>query len=157
MNNINYNSLIISIIKPDAMANGMATKINLVLESDGFKILNQKTMILNQWLGELLYLEHKNDKVYKTLVDTITQGMCLVQVLYKESPNALTDYTTLAGDHDPQKAGDNTIRRLFGSTVEHNAIHTAHTYETNQRQINLFFNDYELLSGLIIHGIITKK
>ena len=150
---INYNTITFSIIKPDAVAAGNGTAINNMLESHGFKILLSEKKILTINEAMFFYQEHKERPFYNDLCKFLSSGPCIVQVLYKNH-NTILDYRTIMGATDPKKADDNTIRKIYGDSIDHNAIHGSDSVTSSHREILCFFSELQVYNALISHKII---
>lgn len=132
-----------SIIKPDAVKRNLTGKINGMLEEAGFRIIAQKRMLMTRANAEYFYGEHKERPFFKDLVDFITSGPVVVQVLQKK--NAIADYRDIMGATDPAKADEGTIRKLYGISLdEGNAVHGSDSPESAKREIACFFAEIEI-------------
>lgn len=132
----------LSIIKPDAMSKKLAGVIIKRLEDEGFKILGMKFLHLTKEQAMAFYEEHKEKSFFQSLVSFITEGPVIVLALEKE--NAVLDLRKLMGATDPKKAEPNTLRFLYGSNIERNAIHGSADLLSAERELNFFFARYEL-------------
>lgn len=129
-------------IKPDGVQRGLVGKVVQRVEERGLKICAMKMMKLPRALAERHYEEHKGKTFYKPLLDYITSGPVLCMVL--EGENAITSCRTMMGKTNPQDASPGTIRGDFAQVTGRNIVHGSDSPESAQREINLFFNDYEI-------------
>ncbi|MDH4127381.1 MAG: nucleoside-diphosphate kinase [Spirochaetota bacterium] len=132
-----------SIIKPEAVKNKISGKIISMFEDNGFNILAQKKIYLTKDQAGKFYAVHKNRPFYKSLVDFMSSGPCIVQVLEKE--NAISDNRKLMGATNPAEALDGTIRKLYATNIEANAVHGSDSPETAKAEIAFFFSELELV------------
>jgi nucleoside-diphosphate kinase len=135
--------LTFSILKPDAMAKRLAGRILNRLEEEGFKLRGLKLVKLNETQARGFYAEHKDKSFFGSLVKFMTGGPVIVMALEKD--NAIADLRKLMGATDPAKADPNTLRKLYGSTIERNAIHGSADPESARREVRYFFPDFEII------------
>lgn len=133
----------LSIIKPDATARNLTGIINSYLEKAGLKIVAQKMIILTKVQAEAFYEEHKARPFFNSLIDSITSGPVILQVLKGE--DAILKNREIMGATNPADAKDGTIRKDFAENIEQNSIHGSDGAESAKREINLFFAGYEIL------------
>lgn len=131
-------------IKPDAVQRGLIGAIISRLEAKGFKPLAMKFMRLPRELAERHYAEHKGKSFFEPLIEYITSGPVLCMVW--EGDNIISSLRNMMGATNPQDAPPGTIRGDFGQQTGRNLIHGSDSPESAKREINLFFNDYEILS-----------
>lgn len=131
-------------IKPDAVQRGLIGAIISRLEAKGFKPLAMKFMRLPRELAERHYAEHKGKSFFEPLIKYITSGPVLCMVW--EGDNIISSLRNMMGATNPQDAPPGTIRGDFGQQTGRNLIHGSDSPESAKREINLFFNDYEILS-----------
>jgi nucleoside-diphosphate kinase len=134
--------LTFSIIKPDAMAAGLSGKILDRLLAEGFVIRGMKCMHLAAKEAEGFYAEHKEKPFFPSLIRFMTEGPILVMALEKE--DAVPDLRKVMGATDPAEAAPNTIRKLFGTSKERNAIHGSANPEDARREVAYFFAAVEI-------------
>ncbi len=134
----------LSIIKPDAVKKNITGKIISLFEENGFNIIAQKKIHLTQNQAEMFYDIHKERPFFKSLVDFMTSGPCIVQVIEKE--NAVLENRKLMGATNPEQAEMGTIRKQFASNVEANAVHGSDSQENAQKEIAFFFSETEFTS-----------
>ena len=129
------------IVKPDAVAKGVAGKIIHRFEEAGLKILAAKMVHLTKEQAAGFYIVHKDRPFYQSLCAFMTQGPCIPMVF--EGDNAISRVRELMGATDPSKAAPGTIRREFASSVESNAVHGSDSPETAAFEIPYFFDPLE--------------
>jgi nucleoside-diphosphate kinase len=119
-----------AIIKPDAVAAGK-------IEQSGFKIIAMKKLELTKEKAEEFYAAHKEKPFFNDLVSFITSGPIVVLVLEKN--NGIQEWRNLMGSTEPEKANDGTLRKLFGTNVDKNAVHGSDSPEAAKNEIKMFF------------------
>ena len=134
----------LSIIKPDAIKAKHHGKIVDFLEKKGFKILAQKKLKLTRVQAEAFYDIHKERPFFNDLVDFMISGEIVVQVL--EAENAVLNYRKIMGDTNPEKAEINTLRKLYGSNIQCNAVHGSDSNENADKEVSFFFSKLELVN-----------
>ena len=132
----------LSIIKPDATGRHVTGRIIALLEEGGLQIIAQKRLRLSREQAAQFYAIHKDKPFYKSLIKFMTSGAVVVQVL--EGKNAVTRNRALMGATDPAHAAPGTIRAVFGSSVEANAVHGSDSPQTAKEEIAFFFRQDEL-------------
>jgi nucleoside-diphosphate kinase len=133
----------LSIIKPDAVAAGRTGKILAMIEEAGFRILALRMQRLRREQAEEFYDVHRGKHFYESLVRFMTEGPVVVIALERE--DAVARLRDLMGSTDPAKAGEGTIRNLYGSNIERNAIHGSDAPGTAERELRFFFSTSELV------------
>ncbi len=133
----------LSIIKPDAVAAGRTGKILAMIEEAGFRILALRMLRLRREQAEAFYDVHRGKHFYESLVRFMTEGPVVVIAL--ERADAVARLRDLMGPTDPAKAGEGTIRKLYGSNIERNAIHGSDAPDTAERELRFFFSTSELV------------
>ncbi|MFM2478396.1 nucleoside-diphosphate kinase [Celerinatantimonas sp. MCCC 1A17872] len=132
-----------SIIKPDAVKQAHIGAIYHQIESAGLRIVAAKMLHLSQEQAEGFYGEHEGKPFYNALIEFMTQGPIMVQVL--EGENAIETYRALMGDTDPLTAAKSSLRGQFGSKNPRNAVHGSDAPESAAREIAFFFSDEEIV------------
>ena len=133
----------LSIIKPDATERNLTGKINAMFEEAGFRIIAQKRLRLSRKQAEQFYIVHKERPFYGELVDFMTSGPVVVQVL--ERDDAVAKNRELMGATNPENAEAGTIRKLFAEGIERNSVHGSDSAENAQQEIRFFFSDIEIV------------
>ena len=132
----------LAIIKPDAVAGGVAGRIIAKIEQGGFKIVAAKLIRLSFDDAAGFYAVHRQRPFFKSLCTFMTQGPCIPMVLQAE--NAIQRWRDLMGATDPAKAVAGTIRKEFAASIEANAVHGSDAPETAVTEIAYFFNALEI-------------
>jgi len=127
----------LSIIKPDAVAKNVVGQIYARFEGAGLKIVAARMAQLSRAEAEGFYAVHKARPFFKDLVEFMTSGPVMIQVL--EGPGAIAKNRDLMGATDPKKAAPGTIRADFASSIDANAVHGSDAPETAAVEIAYFF------------------
>ena len=127
----------LSIIKPDAVAKNVVGQIYARFEKSGLKIVAARMTWLSRAEAEGFYAVHKARPFFKDLVDFMTSGPVMIQVL--EGPGAIAKNRDLMGATDPKKAAPGTIRADFAASIDANAVHGSDAPETAAVEIAYFF------------------
>ena len=134
----------LSIIKPDAVANNVIGQILTRFEQAGFKIIAARMLRLSRRDAEGFYAVHRARPFFKDLVDFMTSGPVMVQVLEGES--AVQKNRDLMGATDPKKAAQGTIRADFAQSIDANAVHGSDGPDTAKTEIAYFFPTLNIYS-----------
>ena len=132
-----------SIIKPDATERNLTGRVNAVIEDAGLRIVGQKRIRMSRAQAEKFYEIHKERPFYGELVDFMTSGPVVVQVL--EGDNAVARYREVMGATNPAQAADGTIRKLFAQSVGENSVHGSDSEDNARLEIVQFFKGDELV------------
>jgi nucleoside-diphosphate kinase len=133
----------LSIIKPDATERNLTGTINKRLEDAGLRIVAQKRLRMTVPQAQEFYAVHKDRPFYNDLVEFMTSGPVVVQVL--EGENAIEKNREVMGATDPKKAEAGTIRADFARNIEANSVHGSDSPATAQGEIKFFFADIEIV------------
>lgn len=133
----------LSIIKPDATKRNITGAINHKLESAGLKIVAQKRIRMSKELAEKFYAIHKDRPFFGELVETMTSGPVVVQVLQGE--NAVAKNREVMGATNPAEAASGTIRKEFALNIGENSVHGSDSLENAKTEVEFFFKDSEIL------------
>ena len=131
-----------SIIKPDATKNNLTGKVNAVIEDAGLRIVAQKRIKMSRAQAEEFYGVHKERPFFGELVDFMTSGPVVVQVL--EGDNAVARYREVMGATNPANADEGTIRKLFAESVGENTVHGSDSADNAKMEIAQFFTDADI-------------
>ena len=134
----------LSIIKPDAVAKNVIGQIYARFESAGLKIVAARIAHLSRAEAEGFYAVHKARPFFRDLVEFMTSGPVMIQVL--EGPGAIAKNRDLMGATDPKKASPGTIRADFASSIDANAVHGSDAPETAAVEIAYFFPSSQIHS-----------
>ncbi len=135
----------LTIIKPDSVAGGRAGNILAHLEGEGFRILTLRRMRLSEAQARAFYEVHKERPFYDSLVEFMTSGSIIAAALERE--DAVTHLRRVMGATDPAAAEEWTIRALYGSSIERNAIHGSDSPEIAAEELLFFFSRAELITA----------
>ena len=131
----------LTIIKPDAVASGHAGHIIAHLEREGFEIVAMKKILLTQAQARQFYAVHSERPFYASLVDFMTSGPIIPMVLKRE--NAIAGLREVMGATNPEDAAEGTLRRLYATNIERNAIHGSDSPATAAVERGFFFSALE--------------
>ena len=132
----------ISIIKPDAVAKNVIGDIYRRFEEGGLQIVAAKMKHLSKEEAEGFYAVHKERPFFADLVEFMTSGPIMIQVL--EGENAIAKNRELMGATNPAEADAGTIRADHATTIDENAVHGSDAPETAATEIAYFFSDEEI-------------
>lgn len=131
-----------SIVKPDAVAKNVIGEIYSRFEKAGLKIIAAKMLHLSREQAEGFYAVHKDRPFFNDLVEFMTSGPVMVQVL--EGENAIGQNRVIMGATNPKDAEPGTIRADFADTIDENAVHGSDGPDTAKTEIAYFFQDSEI-------------
>ncbi len=134
----------LSIIKPDAVAKNVIGQIYARFESAGLKVVAARMAHLSRQEAEAFYAVHKARPFFRDLVEFMTSGPVMIQVLQGE--NAIAKNRELMGATDPKKADKGTIRADFATSIDANAVHGSDGPDTAAAEVAFFF------PGMAIYG-----
>ena len=132
-----------SIIKPDATRRNLTGAINSKIEESGLRIIAQKRIHMTREQAKAFYAVHADRPFYNDLVDFMTSGPVVVQVL--EGEKAVTAYRKIMGATNPGDAADGTIRKLFAESIEANSVHGSDSDDNAAIEIDHFFAEDEIV------------
>jgi nucleoside-diphosphate kinase len=132
----------LAIIKPDAVSQRFTGPIIQRIEEAGFRIRALRLVRLTKGAAEGFYAVHRGRPFFASLTDFMSSGPAVVLAL--EGDNAIARWRTLMGATDPAKAEPETLRKVFGSSIERNATHGSDAAETAAFEIAYFFPGIEL-------------
>ena len=133
-----------SIIKPDATKRNITGSINKIIEDNNLVIIAQKRIKLSKEKAEGFYSIHKDKSFFNDLINYMTSGPVIVQVL--EGKNAVTEYRKIMGATNPNNADKGTIRSEFALNIQENSVHGSDSEENAKKEIDYFFNEDEIIS-----------
>ena len=131
-----------SILKPDATRRNITGAVNAVIEAAGLRIVGQRRIRMTREQAETFYEVHKERPFFGELVEFMTSGPVVVQVL--EGENAVAKYREVMGATTPAQAADGTIRKQFAESVGENTVHGSDSAENARLEIAQFFNDADI-------------
>ena len=132
-----------SILKPDATARNLTGKINAVIEDAGLRIVAQRRIRMSRAQAEKFYEVHSERPFYGELVDFMTSGPVVVQVL--EGEGAVARYREVMGATNPAQAADGTIRKLFAVSMGENSVHGSDSDDNARIEIAQFFGEADIV------------
>jgi nucleoside-diphosphate kinase len=135
----------LAILKPDSVEAGSAGKMIAKLQAEGFKILGVKMLRLTETQARAFYEVHKERSFYGSLVEFMTSGPVMPIALERE--NAVAHLREVMGATDVAKAAPGTLRNLFGTSIERNAVHGSDSPENAGIELSFFFSRAELLAA----------
>ena len=132
-----------SIIKPDATARNLTGVINAMIEGAGLRIVAQRRTRISREQAETFYAVHRQRPFFRELVEFMTSGPVVVQVL--EGENAIARYREIMGATDPAKAAPGTIRKVYAKSLGENSVHGSDAPDTAQQEIAQFFSGNDIV------------
>ena len=132
-----------SILKPDATKRNLTGAVNAVIEQAGLRIIAQKRIRMTREQAETFYAVHKERPFFGELVEFMTSGPVVVQVL--EGDNAIAKYREVMGATNPANAAEGTIRKQFAESVGENTVHGSDSAENADIEIRQFFAGNEIV------------
>jgi nucleoside-diphosphate kinase len=132
-----------SIIKPDATERNLTGAINAMIEAAGLRIIAQRRIRMSRQQAEKFYEVHKARPFYGELVDFMTSGPVVVQVL--EGDNAVLRNREVMGATNPAQADEGTIRKAYAESIEANSVHGSDSSENAAIEIEFFFKPDEIV------------
>ncbi len=132
-----------SIIKPDAVKRNLTGAINAMIEQAGLRIIAQRRVRITREQAETFYGVHRARPFFGELVEFMTSGPVVVQVL--EGEGAIAKYRDVMGATDPKKAADGTIRKVHALSIGENSVHGSDAPETAAQEIAQFFSGNDIV------------
>ena len=132
-----------SIIKPDATKRNLTGAINAVIEKAGLRIVAQRRVLMTNGQAETFYAVHKARPFYGELVEMMSGGPVVVQVL--EGENAIAKYREVMGATNPANAAEGTIRKGFALSMGENSVHGSDSPENAVIEIAQFFSGNDIV------------
>ena len=129
----------LSIIKPDAVERNLTEKIKDIFISKNLKILDTKKIHITKDEAAEFYKVHQSKPFYSSLCSYLSSGPIVAMIL--EGENAIANNRKIMGATDPKKAEKNTIRQLFGISIDKNSVHGSDSKENALKEINFFFKN----------------
>ncbi|GAA5040595.1 nucleoside diphosphate kinase [Marivirga lumbricoides] len=130
-----------TMIKPDAVAANNIGAITKMIEEAGFRIVAMKMTKLSAERAGQFYAVHKERPFYNDLCQYMSSGHIVAMILEKD--NAIADFRKLIGATNPADAEEGTIRKLYATSIEANAVHGSDSDENAQIEGSFFFSDIE--------------
>jgi nucleoside-diphosphate kinase len=133
----------LAIIKPDAVKSRRAGQILARIEAAGFTVRAMRLQHLTKKEAEGFYAVHRERPFFGSLTDFMSSGPCVLLAL--EAPDAIRTWRATMGATDPGKAEGGTIRKEFGTSIEHNATHGSDAPDTAAFELGYFFRGLETI------------
>ena len=133
----------LSIIKPDATRRNLTGEVVARFEKVGLRVVAQRRIRLSRLQAEQFYGVHRERPFFGSLVEFMTSGPVVVQVL--EGENAVAKNREVMGATDPSKAAPGTIRKDLAESIEANSVHGSDAAETAANEIKFFFSDLDIV------------
>ena len=133
----------LAIIKPDAVKSRRAGQILARIEAAGFTVRAMRLQHLTKREAEGFYAVHRERPFFGSLTDFMSSGPCVLLAL--EAPDAIKKWRATMGATDPGKAEAGTIRKEFGTSIEHNATHGSDAPDTAAFELGYFFRGLETI------------
>ena len=127
----------LSIIKPDAVERNLVEEIKSIFQKNGFEIKDSKKIHITKDEASEFYKVHQSKPFYNDLCSYLSSGPILVMIL--EGENAVLKNRELMGSTDPKNASENTIRKLYGISIDKNSVHGSDSPDNAKKEINFFF------------------
>ena len=131
----------LAIIKPDVVKKKLTGKIIQRIEEENFRISGLKMLHLSKEEAKGFYIVHEDKPFYDSLTNFMSSGRIVVMVLERE--NAIAHWREVMGVTDPALAEPGTLRRMFGFSIERNAVHGSDSPTTAEWEINYFYKEEE--------------
>ena len=129
----------LSIIKPDAVERNLDNEIKEMFISKGFLIIKEKKIQIEKSEAEKFYKVHETKPFYNDLCAYLSSGPIIVMILQKE--NSVIENRKLMGATNPKEAEENTIRKLYGISIDKNSVHGSDSIDNAKKEINFFFKN----------------
>ena len=129
----------LSIIKPDAVERNLITEIKSIFIKNNLEIKDNKKIHITKEEAAEFYKVHQSKPFYNDLCNYLSSGPIVVMILQGE--NAVIKNRKIMGATDPKKADKNTIRKLYGISIDKNSVHGSDSIENAKKEINFFFNN----------------
>ena len=127
----------LSIIKPDAVERNLTEEIKVIFEKNHLQIKDQKKIHISKDEAAEFYKVHQSKPFYNDLCSYLSSGPIVVMIL--EGENAVINNRKIMGATDPKNAENNTIRKLYGLSIDKNSVHGSDSLENATKEINFFF------------------
>ena len=129
----------LSIIKPDAVERNLIEEIKSIFIKNNLKIKEDKKIHITKEEAAEFYKVHQTKPFYEDLCSYLSSGPIVVMIL--EGKNAVLFNRELMGATDPKKAKENTIRKLYGISIDKNSVHGSDSVDNAKKEINFFFKN----------------
>lgn len=136
----------LAILKPDCVRKNLTGKVIDHLLNAGFQIIGMKMLKLSKASAGQFYLVHKERPFYNDLIAFMTENRVVALALEKD--NAVKALRQTIGATDPAEAEENTVRKLYADSKQHNIIHASDSPENAKIELDFFFSEKELIDNL---------
>jgi nucleoside-diphosphate kinase len=134
-------NITLTMIKPEAVRNGNTGNILAKIAEGGFEIVAMKYLKLTDEQARQFYWVHRERPFYADLVSFMSSGPIVAAILKKD--NAVEAYRSFIGSTNPKDAASGTIRALYGTNIQENAVHGSDSDENAAREAGFFFSELE--------------
>jgi nucleoside-diphosphate kinase len=131
------NEQTLSIVKPDAVERDLVENIKNIFTKNSLKIKESKKIYITKDEASEFYKVHQSKPFYNDLCTYLSSGPIVVMIL--EGENAVLNNRKLMGATDPKDAEENTIRKLYGISIDKNSVHGSDSIENAKKEIDFFF------------------
>jgi nucleoside-diphosphate kinase len=129
----------LSIIKPDAVERNLVDEIKKIFIKNNLNIKESKKIHINKEEASDFYSVHQSKPFFNDLCNYLSSGPIVVMIL--EGENAVINNRKLMGATNPKDAEENTIRKLYGISIDKNSVHGSDSLENAKKEIEFFFKD----------------
>ena len=129
----------LSIIKPDAVERNIVEDIKAIFVKNNLIIKDSKKIHLSKDEAAEFYKVHQSKSFYNDLCEYLSSGPIIVMIL--EGKNAVLANRKLMGATNPKEADENTIRKIYGISIDKNSVHGSNTTDNAKKEIDFFFKD----------------
>ena len=127
----------LSIIKPDAVERNLTDKIKLIFTKNNLHITDNKKIHISKEEAAEFYKVHQSKPFYNDLCEYLSSGPIVVMIL--EGKDAVVKNRKIMGATDPKNAEENTIRKLYGISIDKNSVHGSDSVDNAKKEIEFFF------------------
>ncbi len=129
----------LSIIKPDAIERNLSGEIKSIFDKNNLKVKESKKIHITKDEAAEFYKVHQSKPFYNDLCTYLSSGP--IEVMILEGENAVSENRRLMGATDPKNAEENTIRKLYGISIDKNSVHGSDSMENAAKEIDFFFKN----------------
>ena len=129
----------LSIIKPDAVERNLIEKIKLIFTKNNLHITDNKKIHISKEEAAEFYKVHQSKPFYNDLCEYLSSGPIVVMIL--EGKDAVVKNRKIMGATDPKNAAENTIRKLYGISIDKNSVHGSDSVDNAKKEIEFFFKN----------------
>ncbi|MDC0344325.1 nucleoside-diphosphate kinase [Pelagibacteraceae bacterium] len=129
----------LSIIKPDAVERNLTEEIKKLFEKNNLKVKDSKKLHISREEAAEFYKVHQSKAFYSDLCNYLSSGPIIAMIL--EGENAILENRRIMGATNPKDAEENTIRKLYGISIDKNSVHGSDSIENAKKEIGFFFKD----------------